>query len=343
MQKIIFQLTIIIIILSGCLKEDTTVQYYEPDVYASYIYFKDLNERGFYVIDNRLFFKYMMYHYDIESEKWTVISERNGLKSPYFYDNNYFSNFQHADSISVLNTHGDMCTYFKAKGNWKEYSLPKLTVNTSNYYPYYDNNFINENNGKVFKIQDTSLYALNNNNWSYISHLNMKPEVHEYCELLNFISNDTLLYLSNERFNGDISTYFVKINLIDGVKRIIPFNFSKYGPFKILTASNNKILFNYSSDYYLDYGSCIYVYDLNKLKTIDTLNLTITENDFYNPLNVGSYGNKIYFYDMAITSVLEINNQYYIFINDVGFCYNPQTKQFKKLPYLDFKGFNKKE
>ena len=86
MKQALFGILIIGLISQSCTRFEEEIKPWNWVNTQKYC-FPDYDGKGFYLIDSRQF-KYMMYYFSIDSNKWTAVSDGQGL--PYQPLGNYF-------------------------------------------------------------------------------------------------------------------------------------------------------------------------------------------------------------------------------------------------------------
>ena len=305
--------------------------------------FPDMNGKGFYLIDNRKMFKYMMYHFSIDSSKWTPVSDGNGLlieskAGPAIFKVAFVEKTDKIFAAILTNPFQNEKTiyyeYSKADNIWNKVKIQDGDIfNNPGEFCY--NLFTNE----IFQVKDQELYSLNENyEWAHKADFT-QPVTNNFHFV--FTGPDTLVYFNKSGFYQlNISqNNSLFLNSFTG-------DTMKIGAKSICLLNNNICYTNYSNYGFIEGSESDSSARINKLTFYpfafnEISSFHIGSAYFVNPLDKILWGDRVFLSEPILFSGM-INHQYYIFRNDVGYVYSETDKAWNQLPYLDYIELNKK-
>jgi len=343
-RAFLFSFLIAIIILQGCTEfDDSDTNNYFADNNYETLCFPDNAGKGIYIIDNRIMFKYMMYRYDFENNIWAYISDGTGL--PIGKHNgtlNFTKAFELKNNKIIAFCLNGTIYEFTTLNNWK-----KVGKTPEELLSYSDNIRFNKYNDKIYLATHNKLFILDEN-YSWLP----SADILYPLQYLGFISADTLLYF--EYFNYNSPTTIVKLDILHNKSMISEriFNNITNIPTNYLFVTKDNISFtinnntDFPSDYSSEYDSLLHFFEID-LNTFNYKTYTpfyesndLMQNplDFPRPKKIYQWYNYTPLYPYTFISF--IDNNFYLFFEDVGYVYTENKKRWKKLPYLDYKNLN---
>jgi hypothetical protein len=337
--------------------------YYPPYFLGNKTIFSDYEGSGLYLIDTRRASKYLLFHYSSNSNKWSAISKGEELFSSSEYINIYRTlnamQLENHEILAFIDFAGTV-TYSPESNHWEPKSYMPIIYNGTPY-SFFGGSYIVPNRFKnqAYIIEYNSLYMLDDSYlWSY------ECDVDTSLQFAEFISADTLLYFDGivENKNNPI----VKLNITDHTSTISyldtrdTINFPKNALYLTRGGSSFSLLYpaydnitHELTSYRTLYGQnplqiCIVDFSLNSVTPVKPFEYD--ENTFINPLDYNNLGNPNPYFNYRVFadsvslygwSHFFLKNDLFLFRNDIGFRYSFDNQQWEKLPYLDYKTFNK--
>ncbi len=338
MRFILFLSIVIFCLFQSCSRIEDTDQSISIYLNSYKLCFPDYNGKGFYLVDNRNLLKFKLYYFSIDSNKWSAVSDGNGISEPMEFGslisidnvkirlmglNEYRSPWSFNDPLIIYE-------YSITENSWLK--LKTIPGNYSNQVQYTSGILNNLYNKAAYEIVDSTMFLLDENfNWIHKADLHLIPTDDYHYQ---FCSADTLIFFSkNGFFKLDISG-----NIISQMN-----SGQTDSTITGLTSSsliNNNIAYPRTMDPLSGQP-----YFFNKIElhpfAIAKLNFEVTAYMNTNPLDVHEGG--VYQTTPAFNYFASYNtDKFYVFIGDIGYAYSEANQSWTRLPYLDYVSLNKK-